>query len=201
MAALEGADSAHHFETPVRASFAILPSFETIPLMTHGRRPRIQKMKCLAQKLTKWWRIEKLWQKCKIERFTLCKSCYWPSTKCLSFRPGWLDFAETGLLAKSQEVPLPQIFRTSRNYVISKPWADSEPPVANRVKLDLPVRGEGDAQGIIRRPPPPRATCPALIFATILEIVPPFKMILQCYFTSNSFTHRTNTSRCWQWRK
>ena len=98
-----GADSAHHFETPVRASFSILPSFETIPLMTHERRPRIQKMKCLAQKLTKWRRIEKLWQKreneifSKIERFALCKSCYRPSTKSLSFRPGWSDFAETGL--------------------------------------------------------------------------------------------------------
>ena len=98
-----GGDSAHHFETPVRASFSILPSFETIPLMTHERRPRIQKMKCLAQKLTKWRRIEKLWQKreneifSKIERFALCKSCYRPSTKSLSFRPGWSDFAETGL--------------------------------------------------------------------------------------------------------
>ena len=56
--------------TPVRASFAILLSFETIQLMTHGRRPRIQKMKCLAQKLTEWHRIEKLWQKREIERFS-----------------------------------------------------------------------------------------------------------------------------------
>ena len=68
-----GADSAHHFETPVWASFAILPSFETIPLMTHGRRPRIQKMKCLAQKLTKWRRIEKLWRKREIDRFRILK--------------------------------------------------------------------------------------------------------------------------------
>ena len=35
--------------------------------MTHERRPRIQKMMCLAQKLTKWRWIEKLWQKRKIE--------------------------------------------------------------------------------------------------------------------------------------
>ena len=97
------ADSAHHFKTPVPASFEILSSFETLPLMTHERRARIQKMKCLAQKLTKWQRIEKLWQKreverfSKIERFALCKSCYRPSTKWLSFRPGWSDFAETGL--------------------------------------------------------------------------------------------------------
>ena len=55
-----GADSAHHFETPVQASFAILTSFESIPLMTQGRWPRIQKMKCLAQKMTEWRRIEKL---------------------------------------------------------------------------------------------------------------------------------------------
>ena len=43
------------------------PSFDTIPLMTHGRRPRIQKMKCLAQKLTEWRRIEKLWQNAKLK--------------------------------------------------------------------------------------------------------------------------------------
>ena len=55
-----GADSAHHFETPVRAGFEILTSFEIISLMTHQRRPRIQKMRCLAQKLTKWRSIEKL---------------------------------------------------------------------------------------------------------------------------------------------
>ena len=89
-----GADSAHHFETLVRAGFEILTGFETIYLMTHQRRPRIQKMKCLAQKLTKWRRIEKLWRKrdierfSKIERFALCKSCYRPSTKWLSFQPG-----------------------------------------------------------------------------------------------------------------
>ena len=98
-----GADSAHHFETPVWASFSILPSFETISLMPREIRPRIQKMKYLAQKLTKWRRIEKLWQKheverfSKIERFALCKSCYRALTKWLSFRPGWFDFAETGL--------------------------------------------------------------------------------------------------------
>ena len=37
--------------------------------MTHERMPRIHKMKCLAQKLTKWRRIEKLWQKREIDRF------------------------------------------------------------------------------------------------------------------------------------
>ena len=38
--------------------------------MSHKRRPRIQKMKCLAQKLTKWRRIEKLWQKRENEIFS-----------------------------------------------------------------------------------------------------------------------------------
>ena len=65
-----GADSAHHFGKPGRASFKILTSFEKTPLILHGRRPRIQKMKCLAQKLTQWRRIEKLWQKREIERFS-----------------------------------------------------------------------------------------------------------------------------------
>ena len=98
-----GGDSAHHFETLVQASFLLLPSFEIILLSGHGRRLRIQKMKCLAQKLTKWRRIEKLWRKreierfLKIERFALLKSCYRPSTKWLSFRPRWSNFAETGL--------------------------------------------------------------------------------------------------------
>ena len=32
----------------------------------HERRPKIQKIKCLVQKLTKWQRIEKLWQKTKL---------------------------------------------------------------------------------------------------------------------------------------
>ena len=64
-----GADSAHHFGKPGRASFKILTSFEKTPLILHGRRPRIQKMKCLAQKLTKWRRIEKLWWKRRIDRF------------------------------------------------------------------------------------------------------------------------------------
>ena len=82
-----GADSAHHFGKPGRASLKILTSFEKTPLILHGRRPRIQKMKCLAQKLTKWQMIEKLWQKyeidkfLKIERFELCKICYRLSTK------------------------------------------------------------------------------------------------------------------------
>ena len=67
---------------PGRASFKILTSFEKTPLILHGRRPRIQKMKCLAQKLTKWRRIEKLWRKREIDifrilkdlvRFALCK--------------------------------------------------------------------------------------------------------------------------------
>ena len=103
-------------------------SFEITPLIGHGRRPRIQKMKCLAQKLTKWRRIEKLWQKreneifSKIERFALCKSCYRPSTKWLSFCPGGSDFTETCLYGfvftngkKSRK----------RNYGIFEPWADS----------------------------------------------------------------------------
>ena len=55
-----GADFTHDFETPVRASFEILTSFELRPIMTHEWRPRIQKIKCLAQKLTKWRRIEKI---------------------------------------------------------------------------------------------------------------------------------------------
>ena len=58
-----GADSEHHFGKPVRACFAILTSFEMTPLIWHGRRPRILKMKCIAQKLTKWWRIDKLGRK------------------------------------------------------------------------------------------------------------------------------------------
>ena len=47
--------------------------------MTHKRRPKMQKLKCLAQKLSKWQKIEKLWQKRKVERFSkidrfaLCK--------------------------------------------------------------------------------------------------------------------------------
>ena len=71
--------------------------------MRHERWPIIKKMKCLAKKLTKWREIEKLWRKrkierfSKIERFALCKSCYRPLTKWLSFRPEWSDFAETGL--------------------------------------------------------------------------------------------------------
>ena len=32
-----------------------------------------------------------------MERFALCKICYLPSTKWLSFRSGWSDFDETGL--------------------------------------------------------------------------------------------------------
>ena len=68
-----GADSAHHFGKPGRASFKILTSFEKTPLILHGRRPRIQKMKCLAQKLTKWRRIEKLWRKREIDRFRILK--------------------------------------------------------------------------------------------------------------------------------
>ena len=117
MAGWGGADSAKNFETPVQAGFEILTSFEIIPLMTHERRPRIQKI--LARKLTKWRRIEKLWRKREIERFSkiercaLCKSCYRPSTKWFSFRPGWSDFAETGLYSfvitngeKSREIHL-----------------------------------------------------------------------------------------------
>ena len=66
-------DSFHHFETPIRASFDILTSSEIIPLMTHERRPRIQKMKCLAQKLTKWRRIENLWQNVKLKYFHILR--------------------------------------------------------------------------------------------------------------------------------
>ena len=73
MAATGWADSAHHFGKPGRASFKILTSFEKTPLILHGRRPRIQKMKCLAQKLTKWRRIEKLWRKREIDRFRILK--------------------------------------------------------------------------------------------------------------------------------
>jgi len=97
------ADSAHHFETPVRACFEISTSFEIMHLIRYEIRPRIQKMKCLAPKLTKWRKIEKLWWKCeierylKIERFALFKSCYQPSTKWLPFSLGWSDFADTGL--------------------------------------------------------------------------------------------------------
>ena len=97
------ADSDHHFETLARASLDILTSFESIPLVRHERRPRIQKMKFLAEKLTKWQRIEKLWQRreieifLKIERFALCKSCYLQLIKWLSFCPRWSNLAETGL--------------------------------------------------------------------------------------------------------
>ena len=124
--------------------FEILTSFEIISLMTHQRRPRIQKMKCLAQKLTKWRRIKNLWQKreierfSKIERFALCKSCYRPSTKWLSFRPGWSDFAETGLYgfvitngekSRSANAPNSSEFQEFWNFGISEPS-----PEANRVK-------------------------------------------------------------------
>ena len=71
--------------------------------MCHRRRPRILKLKCLAQKLLKWRRIEKMRRKHeidrfpKIERFALCKICYLPSTMWLSFCSGWSDFDETCL--------------------------------------------------------------------------------------------------------
>ena len=112
----------------------------------HGRRPRIQKIKCLAQKMTKWQMIEKLWQKyeidkfLKIERFELCKICYRLSTKWLSFRSKWSDFDETGLynfvITNGEKS---QISRNLRNYGISKPWAKSAPPpfVTNRVKYSI----------------------------------------------------------------
>ena len=88
-------------------------------------------MKCLAQKLTKWRRIKNLWQKreierfSKIERFALCKSCYRPSTKWLLFRPGWSDFAETGLYgfvitngekSRSAKAPNSAEFEELRNF-------------------------------------------------------------------------------------
>ena len=88
-------------------------------------------MKCPAQKLTKWWRIEKLWRKREIERFSnikrfaLCKSCYLPLTKWLSIRPGWSDFAETGLYgfiitngekSRSTNAPNSSEFEELRNF-------------------------------------------------------------------------------------
>ena len=92
-----------YFATLERATFEIFTSFEIISLMKHERRPRIENMKCLAQKLTQNRRIEKLWQKhgidifLKIERFALCRCCYQLSTKWLSRSQGWSDFDETGL--------------------------------------------------------------------------------------------------------
>ena len=38
-------------------------------------------------------------------------------------------------MAKIQKAPMPQIPRNLRNYGISEPWADSAPPVANRVDM------------------------------------------------------------------
>ena len=117
--------------------------------MTHQRRPGIKKMKCLAQKLTKWRRIEKLWQKRQIEsllkigKFALCKSCYRPSTKWLSFRPGWSDFAETGLYgfvitkgkkSRSANGPYSAKFEESQNFRAMGRFCPP-PPVANRVKI------------------------------------------------------------------
>ena len=131
-------------------NFEILTSFETISLMAHQRRPRIQKMKCLAQKLTKWRRIEKLWQKrenelfSKIERFALCKSCYPPSTKSLSFRPGWSDFAETGLYrfvitndekSRSTKAPNSAEFEELRNF---RAMGRFRPPPPDLIGLTKP---------------------------------------------------------------
>ena len=111
----------------------------------------MQKMKCLAQKLTEWRSIEKLWQKreierfSKIERFALCKSCYLPSTKWLSFRPGWSDFAETGLYgfvitngekSRSANAPNSVEFEELRN--IRAMGKFRPPPVANRVNRKSP---------------------------------------------------------------
>ena len=56
-----------------------------------------------SSKIDEMAEIEKLWRKReidrfpKIERFALSKICHRPSTKLLLFRPGWSDFAETGL--------------------------------------------------------------------------------------------------------
>ena len=61
------------------ASFAMFTSFDIITLMRLEERPRFQKMKRLAQKLMKWQKIEKLWQKHVIDSFSkigglaLCK--------------------------------------------------------------------------------------------------------------------------------
>ena len=103
-------------------------------------------MKCLAQKLTAWRRIEKVCQKreigrfSKIERFVLCKSCYRPSTKWLSFRPGWSDFAETGLYgfvitngeqSRSANAPNSVEFEELRNF---RAMGRIRPPMGNRVK-------------------------------------------------------------------
>ena len=98
-------------------------------------------MKCLAQKLTKWRRIEKLWQKreneifSKIERFVLCKYCSPQSTKGLSFHSGLSDFVETGLNGfvitngKSQEAAVPQIPQNLMSIGISESWAEISPPL------------------------------------------------------------------------
>ena len=69
---LGGGDSAHHFETPVGVSFEILTSFEMIPQMRHGRRPRMKKIECLAEKIM-GREIDRF---SKIEGFVLCKFCF-----------------------------------------------------------------------------------------------------------------------------
>ena len=100
------------------------------PLIWHGRRPRIQKIKCLAQKLTQWQMIEKLWQKCKIdrfpkiERFELWKICR-TLTKWLSFCSEWSNVDDTGLYSfaitngeKSRSTNVPNFleFEELRNF-------------------------------------------------------------------------------------
>ena len=49
--------------------YQFLPDRRSVPLILHGRRPRIQKMKCLAQKLTKWRRIKNCGKKAKLKDF------------------------------------------------------------------------------------------------------------------------------------
>ena len=97
-------------------------------------------LKCLAQKLIKWRRIEKLWQKheierfSKIERFLLCKNCQLPSTKWLSFRLGWSDFAviTNSEMSSSIKAPNPAKFEELRNF---RAMGRIRPPLANRVKI------------------------------------------------------------------
>ena len=103
------------------------------PLIWHGRRPRIQKMKCLAQKLTKCRRIEKLWQKCKIEIFSkmeICsiKSCYRLSTSCYHFTQDGPIFLKPVSMTfqlqkvKSQEVPIQISLVTAQRKLDKKLW-------------------------------------------------------------------------------
>ena len=101
-------------------------------------------MKCLAQKLTKWRRIEKLCRKREIDRFRELKElvrfalCRFPThlrqsgshfAQGGSILPKLVSMASQLQMAKSQEALMPQILRNLRNYGISEPWADSAPPL------------------------------------------------------------------------